>query len=107
MKRTSLLPWLLWICFVSTAWSQQPSINGPNDWSEFHRANMMRWNYYESVLNVKNVENLGVKWSMSLTRPVQSSPAVTGGVVYIGGEDQSVYALSAATGAILWSYPTG
>jgi outer membrane protein assembly factor BamB len=30
-----------------------------------------------------------------------------GGVVYVGSEDGNVYALSAATGAKLWSFATG
>jgi outer membrane protein assembly factor BamB len=38
---------------------------------------------------------------------VRSSPAVANGVVYVGSEDHSLYALSAATGAKLWSYTTG
>jgi eukaryotic-like serine/threonine-protein kinase len=32
---------------------------------------------------------------------------VANGVVYVGSEGGSVYALSAATGAQLWSFPTG
>ena len=33
-----------------------------------------------------------------------SSPAVANGVVYVGSEDDNVYALNASTGAKLWSY---
>ena len=40
-------------------------------------------------------------------RQVYSSPAVVGGVVYIGSEDGNVYALNAANGAELWNYTTG
>ena len=36
-----------------------------------------------------------------------SSPAVANGVVYIGSDDNNVYALNANTGALLWSYTTG
>jgi outer membrane protein assembly factor BamB len=36
-----------------------------------------------------------------------SSPAVANGVVYVGSEDNNVYALNAKTGAKLWSYSTG
>jgi eukaryotic-like serine/threonine-protein kinase len=38
---------------------------------------------------------------------VDSSPAVTNGVVYVGSDDGNVYALNASTGAKLWSYTTG
>jgi outer membrane protein assembly factor BamB len=37
---------------------------------------------------------------------VYSSPAVANGIVYVGSDDQSVYALNASTGAELWSYAT-
>ena len=38
---------------------------------------------------------------------MSSSPAVANGVVYFGWQDDSVYALNASTGALLWSYTTG
>ena len=38
---------------------------------------------------------------------MDSCPAVANGVVYIGSEDDNVYALNAATGSKIWSYPTG
>jgi outer membrane protein assembly factor BamB len=36
-----------------------------------------------------------------------SSPAVVGGVVYVGSGDSNVYALSDATGKLVWNYTTG
>ena len=36
-----------------------------------------------------------------------SSPAVANGVVYVGSQDDNVYALNASTGARLWSFTTG
>ena len=73
--------------------------------AEFHRLNMMRWNRCENVLNVKNVRNLSLKWSYATgAHIVGSSPAVANGVVYIGSEDNNIYALDASTGALLWSY---
>jgi hypothetical protein len=47
------------------------------------------------------------KWSYTTGSPVQSSPAVSGGVVYVGSDDDNVYALDASTGAFKWSYTTG
>ncbi|HEY7200804.1 MAG TPA: PQQ-binding-like beta-propeller repeat protein, partial [Candidatus Dormibacteraeota bacterium] len=38
---------------------------------------------------------------------VTSTAAVQGGVVYVGGGDDSWYALDAATGSVLWKVPTG
>jgi outer membrane protein assembly factor BamB len=89
------------------AWSQQPAAKGQNNWSEFHRTNMMRWNPYEHVLNVHNVGSLHNKWRYNTANLVLSSPAVANGVVYVGSESSGVYALNASTGALLWSYFTG
>ena len=45
-------------------------------------------------------------WNYTTGGYVESSPAVVGGVVYVGGGN-NVYALNAANGAKLWSYTTG
>jgi outer membrane protein assembly factor BamB len=48
-----------------------------------------------------------VKWSYTTGGNVSfSSPAVAGGVVYVGSIDGKVYALNAATGAVKWTYAT-
>ena len=39
--------------------------------------------------------------------PVDASPAVSGGVVVVGSDDGSVYALDAASGALLWTDALG
>jgi eukaryotic-like serine/threonine-protein kinase len=51
-----------------------------------------------------------LKWSYTTgagTQPVQSSPAVANGVVYVGSDDYKVYALNASTGALPGSFTTG
>ena len=40
-------------------------------------------------------------------RKVRSSPVVVDGVVYVGSDDDKVYALNATAGKRLWSYPIG
>ena len=54
-----------------------------------------RWNPCEKVLNVNNVGNLRLKWSYTTGVVVYSSPAVANGVVYVGSDDDNVYALNA------------
>ena len=76
-------------------------------WNQFHRHNMMRWNPFENVLNVNNVGSLQVKWSYATGGAVESSPAVVKEVVYVGSDDDNVYALNASTGALLWRHTTG
>ena len=36
-----------------------------------------------------------------------SSPAVAHGVVYVGSQDDNIYALNAKTGILLWKHTTG
>jgi outer membrane protein assembly factor BamB len=36
-----------------------------------------------------------------------SSPALANGVIYVGSQDNNLYALNARTGAVLWNYTTG
>ena len=45
-------------------------------------------------------------WNYTTGGVVFSSPAVVGGVVYIGSTDNNVYALNATDGAKLWNYTT-
>jgi len=46
-------------------------------------------------------------WNFSTGGQVWSSPAVVGGVVYIGSLDDNAYALNATTGALIWRFTTG
>jgi outer membrane protein assembly factor BamB len=51
--------------------------------------------------------NTGTKiWNYSTNRAIYSSPAVSGGVLFIGIDD-SVCAFNASTGLRIWNYPTG
>jgi outer membrane protein assembly factor BamB len=105
MKRISIGVLILCACFMSVAWGEQPAGTCSNNWTEFHRPNMQRWNPCEKMLNVNNVGSLSLKWSSTI-RAVYSSPAVVNGVVYVGSFDNNVYALNAKTGAKLWTYAT-
>ncbi len=46
-------------------------------------------------------------WTYQTGRSVESSPTLSGGVVYVGSDDCNIYALNALTGAKIWNYPTG
>lgn len=48
-----------------------------------------------------------VLWNYSTGGQIYSSPAVVGGVVYIGSLNGNIYALKANTGTKLWTYTTG
>jgi PQQ-like domain len=48
-----------------------------------------------------------VKWQFQTGGYVISSPAVTGGMVYVGSMDQHLYALDRETGKAKWKFQTG
>jgi len=48
-----------------------------------------------------------LRWRYQTGYSVQSSPAVVNGVVYVGSDSDSVYALNASNGILRWQYRTG
>lgn len=50
---------------------------------------------------------LRLQWSFKTGGPVQSSPVVAGGRVFIGSDDGHVYALDLNSGAKIWAFKTG
>jgi hypothetical protein len=49
----------------------------------------------------------GVVWTFPTPRPVTSSPAAPGGVVYFGSDDFNLYAVDAASGQEIWRRQLG
>ena len=95
-------------CCVSAAWGQESAANSLNNWSEYHRTDMVRYNPYEDVLNIHNVGELQLKWSYSNSSDYGcSGAAIANGVVYAGFGNGEEVALNATTGAKLWSYQSG
>jgi len=64
-------------------------------------------NPFEQILNPTTVGHLKEKWAYQTRGQISSSPAVVGGVVYVGSADGNVYALDATSGAKKWAYRTG
>ena len=62
---------------------------------------------YRIEIDESDPEPTPVLWSYETGDSVLSSPAVSGGVVYVGSDDSDVYALDASTGDLIWSYETG
>ncbi|GAJ14434.1 unnamed protein product, partial [marine sediment metagenome] len=46
-------------------------------------------------------------WNYTTGSAVASSPAVADGIVYVGSNDNNIYALDAAMGTVVWNYTTG
>jgi outer membrane protein assembly factor BamB/subtilisin family serine protease len=58
--------------------------------------------------NLYSVSSSGtLRWTYAVGDAVTSAPALANGAVYFGGYDSSLYALSAATGALQWKFPLG
>ncbi len=51
--------------------------------------------------------NPDILWKVKTNGQVISSPLVANDVVYVGSEDNSLYAIHASTGEIKWTYKTG
>ncbi len=62
---------------------------------------------FEGRLYALNAITGAELWNFTTSAPVESSPAVANGVVYIGSDNGDLYALNAATGSNLWNYATG
>ena len=62
-----------------------------------------RFNPYEKILSPANVSRLTLAWrSQGIGGNDFSSPAVSGGLVYVGSYDGRLYAFDAATGKTRW-----
>src|SRR5215471_4251154 len=61
---------------------------------------------HTSVIYPAHVASLKKAWTYTTGDAIESSPAVIGGVVYIGSHDHHLYALEASTGTKRWSYKT-
>ena len=106
-----IVPLWLTIGAANTPACAQASNTLPNaaasssgDWTQFLRDNMQRWNPYETVLGLNNVNeaSLGLKWTHQ-SSAYYTDPAVVDGVIYVAtGND--VWALNASTGELLWRF---
>ncbi len=78
-------------------------VSGSSD-STMFRGNVQRTGVYDAP----GVPELhGVRWKFKTGGRVYSSPAVVGGVAYVGSTDGNLYAIDAATGAEKWRFKTG
>src|SRR5262245_58009062 len=90
------------LTFLIVAWASVASLSAPGaDWP------MVRGG--PALLGVaagKLESPLHLLWSFKTRGPVKSSAAVVEGRVFIGSDDQTLYALDLATGEKVWSFKT-
>jgi outer membrane protein assembly factor BamB len=78
------------------------------NWPQYRfGANRTGANPFETVLSPSSVSGLHVIWTASTGGPIESSPAVVNGTVFIGSDDHNLYAFDAATGMQKWVATTG
>lgn len=94
-----------------------PTVTAYNFYSESPYANMNL--YKTSMMFRANAEHTGVfdnsgiiptnteLWQFDTGGEVPSSPAVAGGIVYIGSKNNTLFALDAVTGEEKWRFVTG
>ena len=63
------------------------------------------WPLYEVLSRIPGLPKR--QWAFATGGWVRSSPAMVGGVVYVGSDDGKVYAITAASGLQRWSFRTG
>lgn len=57
---------------------------------------------------VYDVSSTGaLAWSQTLAGPVESTPAIANGLLYVGADSGVLYALNLTTGAVQWSHDVG
>lgn len=57
----------------------------------------------EHLIGPRNASRLSTAWQLTTTGDVETTPAVAGGVVYFPDSGGKLWAVSAASGAVLWS----
>jgi outer membrane protein assembly factor BamB len=74
-------------------------------------ANLASTRYVASAITSANVSSLGVAWTVPLTMNTShtdgayaTTPVIVNGVVYVQDLDSNVYAISLATGKVLWTH---
>ena len=81
----------------------------PGNWMSYGRTySEQRYSSLKQV-NDSSVEDLGLAWYFDLDteRGIEATSIVVDGVMYLTSAWSKVYALDAASGALLWSYDPG
>ncbi|MFF5291989.1 cellulose binding domain-containing protein [Paractinoplanes globisporus] len=81
--------------------STQPA--GADDWPTYHRDNARDGN----ATNLAPLSTLSVAWTAALDGAVYGQPLVVGGRIFAATENDTVFALSPDSGAVLWSAHVG
>lgn len=78
----------------------------PPPWPAYGRDGQLT-NFVDAALTSGQAAGLGLRWQVKLDGPIVASPLYADGNIYAATEAGSVYALAAATGALLWQRSFG
>src|SRR6266496_3296277 len=81
---------------VAAGYSRQQAAS---DWPTYHRDNARTGD----AVDLAPLGTLGVAWQATLDGAVYGQPLVVGGQILAATENDTVYALDPATGAVRWS----
>jgi outer membrane protein assembly factor BamB len=99
------------VAFVSGALLLLPVTARAEDWTQFHagqtRAGVVSGETLLTAITAPSIHELWGAATDPTPEGINSSPAVVGGLVYIGSDDGSLWAFDALTGAPVWRDPVG
>ncbi|MCS7119765.1 MAG: PQQ-binding-like beta-propeller repeat protein [Nitrososphaerota archaeon] len=92
-------------CFGKKAPEEEPPVPGEEvvyEWP-MGMGNVYRTGYTDAKGPVSNK----TLWTFRTGGPIRSGVAVAGGIVYVGSDDNCLYAINLTTGEQLWKFETG
>jgi outer membrane protein assembly factor BamB len=96
---------------VSGALLLLPAAARAEDWTQFHasqaRSGVVSGETLLTPITAPSIHELWGAPTDPTSEGINSSPAVVGGLVYIGSDDGSLWAFDALTGAPVWRDPVG
>ena len=117
LLRLALVEALLLALFAAASPAQEPTpliepvtdaeiLDPPaSDWLMF-RGNLANWGYSPlDEIDRDNVNQLDFAWSFTMEEgPIESTPLVRNGILYLPNPGDVIHAIDAATGDMIWEY---
>lgn len=101
MRQTLIVFTTLLLLVLRPAWSDS-GVDG--DWPMYGKNLVHTFSNPRSQITPRNVSALVPAWTFVTGDAVTASPAIVGGVVYVGAWDGFFYALDARTGSLKWKF---
>jgi len=103
MPKNKLWFFVLFLLFISSCLIQEPKLNDSGAKESFSWL-MFKPDLKNRYYNASFSFPLGLKWNFETDANVYSSPVIYNSVIYFGSSNGNAYALSLASGKMLWSF---